>query len=120
MEVVALGGVQPDGGGPILFTFHVDPLVPWRFVRLRCRWMDGLLGMLCRLLPQFFGMEPTLAGLRIRLGSETALRYLREHCAAFSDRCPFQLDSCCRRRGAGSDGGHQLYTVRISCTTHAW
>lgn len=36
--------------------------------------MDGL-------LPVFFGMEPMLSGLRGCLGSVTALRDLREHCA---------------------------------------
>ncbi|MDE0280784.1 MAG: hypothetical protein OXN16_06835 [Gammaproteobacteria bacterium] len=62
------------------FDSHVDPVIPWRFVRRRCGWMEGLLRMLPGLLPMFFGMEPTLADLRARLDSETALRDLREHC----------------------------------------
>ncbi|MDE2654127.1 MAG: hypothetical protein OXI71_09980 [Gemmatimonadota bacterium] len=60
---------------------HADPVSAWRFVRRRCDWVSDLLWILRGLTETFFGMEPTLAGLRVHLGPEVGLRDLRGVCS---------------------------------------
>lgn len=96
LEEIEEVAIRAEEEGPMeavrfFFASHVDPLVPWRLVRRRRGWMDGLMRMLCGLLPLFFGMEPTLSALRARLGSQTALRDLREHCREHLGSMPFPV-----------------------------
>lgn len=96
LEEMGEVAIRAEEDGPMAavrfhFASHVDPLVPWRYVRRRRGWMEGLMRMLCGLLPLFFGMEPTLSALRARLGPRTALRDLRGHCADHLGSMPFPV-----------------------------
>ena len=65
----------------LFLPFHMDPVSSWRYVRRRCRWVAEVLSILRGLSPLFFGMEPTLPGLRAHLGPGVGLRDLRGLCA---------------------------------------
>lgn len=68
------------GAVRVLYPQCINPEAACRRLSRRVKCIDGILRMVCGLVPVLFGVQPTVCALRLHLGTQSVLFMLRSLC----------------------------------------